>query len=180
LSSHAREHLILTLCIGADVRCISITCLMLGRRDVVFISQGVCGRAVQQGRQGRERKSGSHWGRSKGESRFVGVQGYADLKSSRRKTGNAADRDKVHYRKLHQSILRLPNHPPLFRHGGRFTSRSMIQARHRVQDSVHHPGQAGDGEDCAPTSRGRDFLHPTNGYRRKPLRSTNLSGSGSV
>ena len=96
MSFHTREHLILTLCIGADFGCISITCLMLGRCDVVFISQGVCGRAVQQtDRQGRERKSGSHRGRSKGEGRFVGVQGYADLKSSRRKTSNAADRDKV-------------------------------------------------------------------------------------
>ncbi len=87
LSFHAREHLILTMCIGADVGCISITCLMLGRRDVVFISQGVCGRAVQQDRQGRERKSVSHRGRSKGEGRFVGVQGYADLKIEPAKDG---------------------------------------------------------------------------------------------
>jgi len=99
------------------------------------------------------------------------------LQSSRRKMGNAADRDKVHYRKLHQSILRLPDHPPLFLHGGRFTSRLTIQARHRVQDSGHHPEQPGDGEDCAPASPGRDLLRPANGHRQGPLRSTNLSRS---
>ena len=63
---------------------------------------------------------------------------------------------------------------PLFRHGGRFTSRSMIQVRYRVQTADTSPAKLGMEKTAPPLQAGISFALQT-ATDKGPLRSTNLS-----